>query len=161
MRIAMFSAAAGLAVAATPVVAQTISSASYVMKAGAGDLYERESSRIVLQTTANSGLKRFAQMMARDHSKSTAEVKKAALMAGVHPKPPKLTPEQASNIAALRASSGADRDILYVSQQKMAHQDALALHQAEAASGRSKPLPMVASKIVPVVQHHIAMLNTM
>lgn len=161
MRIAILSAAAGLAIVATPLVAQTISSATYVMKAGASDLYERDSSRLVLQTTTNSNLKRFAQMMVTEHSKSTADVKKAALKGGVHPKPPRLTPEQAGNIAALRASQGTERDTLYISQQKAAHQDALALHQAEAANGRSKPLQMVASKIVPVVQHHIEMLNTM
>ena len=161
MRIATLSAAAGLTFFAAPLAAQTMSSTTYVMKAGAGDLFERDSSRLVLQSTTNADLKRFAQMMVTDHTNSTADVKKAALKAGVRPKPPKLTPAQTRNLVALRAARGPDRDTLYISQQKMAHQDALALHQNEAANGRAKPLQMTALKIVPVVQHHIEMLNAM
>ena len=162
MKMRNILAATVLAGAAlTPLMAQSMSSATYVMKAGAGDLYERESSALVLKSTGNPALKSFAQMMVTDHSKSTAAVKAAAMKAKLHPGAPHLMPEQARNIAALRAAHGTDRDTLYITQQKAAHQDALALHQDEAANGRAPSLKMAAAKIVPVVQHHIEMLDAM
>lgn len=161
MHIRKMIVAASLIATPTLLWAQPMSSATYVMKAGAGDLYERESSKLVLATSANPKLKDFAHMMVTDHGKSTAMVKAAAMKAGLHPAPPKLSPKQASDIAALRHARGASPDTLYIEQQKMAHQDALALHQDESSNGRAAPLKMAAGKIVPVVQHHIDMLAAM
>lgn len=149
------------ALPATPVLAQTMSSATYVMKAGAGDLYEMQSSKLVMRSTTNADLKTFAQEMVTDHTKSTAMVKAAAMKSKLHPAPPKLTAEQSSNMAALRAAKGMERDTLYISQQKAAHQDALMVQQDEANNGTSVPLKMAAAKIVPTVQHHIDMLASM
>lgn len=160
-RNTLLAATALLAVPAAPALAQTMSSATYVSKAGASDLYERESSKIVLQSTTNTDLKTYAKMMVTDHTKSTADVKAAALKAKVKVAPPKLDAEQRSNIAALRAAKGADRDALYIEQQKASHQAALTVQQDEAANGKAKPLMMAAAKIVPVVQHHIEMLDGM
>lgn len=160
-RNTLLAATALLVLPATPALAQTMSSATYVMKAGASDLYERESSKLVLQSTTNADLKNYAKMMVTDHTKSTADVKAAALKSKVKVAPPKLDAEQSRNIAALRAAKGADRDALYIEQQKASHQAALTLQQDEAANGKAKPLMMAATKIVPVVQHHIDMLNGM
>ena len=162
MNIAKTLAACMLA--ATPVLAYaapTASSTTYVKMAGAGDLYERQSSTVLLQSTANPKLRSFAQMMVTDHTQSTADVKAAALKAGVRPAPPTLTPKQSSDIAALRAARGPARDTLYIDQQKAAHQQALALHQDEATNGSAPSLKAAATKIVPVVRHHIDMLAGM
>jgi len=134
---------------------------TYVMKAGAGDLYERQSSQLVLATTANPKLKSFAQMMITDHTKSTADVKRAAMAANVKVAPPKLDADGMKNVAALRAAKGTARDTLYVAQQKMAHQKALALHQGYADAGTVASLRTVAASIAPVVQSHITELRAM
>lgn len=143
------------AVAQAPMAAST-----YLMKAGAGDLYEKTSSQTVL-TSTNPKVKAFAQMMITDHTKSTAEVKRAAMAAKLKVAPPKLDSEQARNIAALRAVNGSARDSLYIEQQKMAHDKALALHQGYGATGTVRGLRTVAMTIVPVVQTHISELKTM
>lgn len=149
--------------AMTPAIvsAQAMTPASYVMKAGAGDLYEKTSSQLVLETSKNAKLRQFAQMMIQDHSKSTAEVKAAAAKAGVAVAPPKLDAMGSRDVAALRAAKGTARDTLYVTQQKAAHQRALALHQGYAANGSAAPLKMVAGQIAPVVQTHITELQAM
>jgi putative membrane protein len=100
-------------------------------------------------------------MMVMDHSKSTAKVKAAALRSGVRPKPPMLEPEQRRMVADLRHAQGRDRDRLYIDQQKQAHQMALALQQEYASTGSAPALRRVAGDIVPVVRHHIEMLNHM
>lgn len=162
MRIGKYLAVAALAAAPTlAFAAPAMTSSSYVMKAGAGDLFERQSSALVAKSTTNPKLKTFAQEMVTDHTKSTAAVKAAAMKAGLHPAAPKLTAKQTSDMSALRAATGTARDSLYIEQQKAAHQEALALHQDESTAGTAAPLKAAATKIVPVVQHHIDMLAAM
>jgi putative membrane protein len=153
----IFGAGVAIAMVASPALAR--SAADYVAKAGAGDMYEIRSSRIVLGSTRNPAIRNFANRMITDHSQSTAMVKAAAHRSGMTPRPPMLDRDQRAMLAQLRAAHGRDRDGLYVSQQKTAHDQALALHQGYAADGDKPALQAAAAKIVPVVQHHIAMLN--
>lgn len=146
---------------ATPAMAQVMPAADYVKTAGASDLYERQSSQVVLETTTNPAIRSFATMMISHHAKSTADVKAAAARAKVKAAPPKLTPMQAELIAELRAETGAARDATYVAQQKASHNQALAVQQAYAMDGQAVPLKAAAANIVPVVQSHIKMLMTM
>ena len=134
--------------------------ADYVKQAGAGDLYEIQSSKLA-STSRNPQVKQFAQQMIRDHTQSTAEVKAAAKSDGLTPKPPMLMPKQKADIKALTAAKGTQRDALYIQQQKQAHQEALVLHQGYAQDGDKPALKAVAGKITPIVQHHADMLNQM
>lgn len=140
--------------------AQAMTSAEYVAAAGAGDTYEIQSSQAVLQTTQDPKIRSFAQMMVTDHTRSTAQLKAAALTAKVKARPV-LTPAQTEMIAQLRAQTGTARDQAYIAQQKQAHQQALTIHSSYAEGGRNIALKTVASRVVPVVQHHIDMLKTM
>lgn len=157
--LTLFAIAA--AVPLVPASAQTTSPQTYVMKAGASDLYEKQSSQLILASTRNEGLKRFANQMIQDHTKSTNDVKAAATQAGLTVPPPKLEPMQARNIAALRAAKGTARDRLYVQQQQAAHRMALQLHQGYAASGTVAPLKQVAAATAPVVEHHLGEITAM
>ena len=149
---ALMLAGSALAAPPTPV---------YLAKAGASDLCEKTSSQIVLSSTRNADVRRFANMMVADHSKSTANVKAAALRSGTRAKPPMLNPMQRRMVQDLRGARGSDRDRLYVEQQKQAHQMALALQQEYASTGSAPALRRTARNIVPVVQHHIEMLGDM
>lgn len=147
--------------AAAPASAQAPAPDTYVAKAGASDLYERTSSQLVLQSTRDGKIRDFATMMLRDHAKSTADVKRAAAASRVAVPAPKLEPAQAQMIAELRRATGTQRDRLYVTQQRTAHQQALALHGSYAQNGSAAPLKTVAAATAPVVQHHIEMLQGM
>ena len=152
---------AALPMMASAQMAAPMSASTYVMKAGAGDLYERQSSQLLLGSTKNPKLKSFAKMMIADHTKSTDEVKAAAMKAGMTPKPPMLNAMQMRNMSELKAAGPMKRDALYITQQKAAHQQALMVQQGYADNGTVQPLKMVAAKIVPVVQQHIQELNAM
>ena len=143
-----------------PAAAMAMPASTYVMKAGAGDKYEIDSSKLVMNST-NPKIHSFAQMMVGDHSKSTADVKAAAMKAGLKPKPPMLSPQQSTMIANLSKVSGTARDQLYIEQQKAAHNQALALHEDYSANGTAAPLKTAATNIVPVVKNHIQMLAAM
>ena len=158
----LFTAAAIAAIPFAAAVAQApVTGQQFVAKAGASDQYEIQSSRLVLQTTRDAKLRDFANMMIQDHTKSTADVKAAAQQAGITVPPPRLDATGLRNVAALRVVKGTARDRLYVTQQKAAHQKALALHQGYAADGTVAPLKAVAAQIAPVVQTHITELQSM
>ncbi len=134
--------------------------AIFLKKAGASDLFEREEGAL-MSRSANPAVRRFAQEMVRDHTKSSADIKAAAKASRLRVAPPTLAPDQVRNLAALRAARGPARDKLYIDQQKAAHRDALALMQAYSEGGDSRALRAVAGKIVPVVKMHIDMLSRM
>lgn len=146
---------------ATPALAQVMSPADYVKTAGASDLYERQSSELVLASSTDPKVRAFATMMIAQHGQSTSEVKAAAAKARVKLAPPALTPLQSELIAQLQAETGPARDARYIAQQKAAHGQALSVQKAYAAGGTALPLRNAAAKIVPVVEHHIHELMTM
>ncbi|MCW1430298.1 DUF4142 domain-containing protein [Novosphingobium sp. JCM 18896] len=135
-------------------MATATSPADYVAKAGSGDLYERQSSELVLQSTKDPAVRDFAEKMVADHAKSTADVTAAARQAGLQPSPPSLDAEQSLMIAELRAAKDKARDSAYLRQQRTAHQKALELHRSYAVEGTSAPLKAVATAIVPIVEQH-------
>ena len=161
MRIALAAATLTISMLAAGTASAAPSDTDYVKMAGAGDQYEIQSSKLVLASSKNADVKKFADMMVKDHMKSTAMVKSAAMKAGMHPKPPMLDADGKGMLASLKAAKGAERDALYVSQQKAAHDKALSLHQDESTTGTTEPLKTAASSIVPVVQAHKSMLDGM
>ena len=143
--------------AATP--AQAVSTADYVAQAGAGDLWEIESSKALLAKSKDAKVRAFAEMMIDNHGKSTAKVKAAAASAGVQAPAPTLAPDQEKMLADIKAADAAGIDKIYLDYQKTAHGAALALHQGYAASGEAVPLKQAAAEIVSVVEAHRAELG--
>lgn len=161
MKITSILPFAAVALVASPAAAQVMTPAEYVATAGASDLYERQSSQMMLESTQDPKIRAYAQMMITDHAKSTADVKAAAIRSRVRAAPAKLNPLQTEKIAELRAATGPDRDRAYVAQQRASHNQALDVHKAYAMDGAAPALKAAATKIVPVVTHHVEMLKAM
>lgn len=142
---------------ATPV--RTTDAAGYISKAGAGDMWEIESSKALLAKSTNADVKKFAQMMIDNHGKSTAKVKAAAAEAKLAVTPPKLDADQQKMLDDIKAADAASIDAVYLAHQKTAHDAALALHQGYAAGGDTPSLKKAASEIVPVVESHLTELG--
>ena len=66
-----------------------------------------------------------------------------------------MTAKQQSDLAALK-QAGDRFDSLYKTQQIAAHEQTLALLQAQAANGTAAPLKAFAAKTAPVVEKHLA-----
>jgi putative membrane protein len=131
------------------------------MKAGAGDLYEIQSSQLALEKSRTEAVRSFAQMMIEHHRMTTKQVTDAAKTAGLAPAAPALEPDQATMIAQLQGLSGSAFDRAYIDQQKTAHQKALALHQTYARSGDAPALKAAAAGAVPIIERHIAALRAL
>ena len=136
-------------------------SADFVRMAGASDLYEIQSSQVLLQSTQNADLRRFGEMMVEHHTQTTATVTAAARDAGLTPPPPALDAPKTEMIRQLQAAQGEARDALYVQQQVMAHREALNLHGSYAATGDAEPLKRAAKAAVPIVSRHYNAVTAM
>lgn len=138
----------------TDAPATPVDAAGYIAKAGAGDMWEIESSKALLAKSTNAGVKAFAQMMVDNHGKSTAKVKAAATEAKITVTPPKLDAAQQAMLDEIKAADASSIDAVYLAHQKAAHDAALALHQGYAAHGDTESLKKAAGEIVPVVEAH-------
>ena len=137
-------------------VSPTPPAPAFLMLAGGSDLYEIESSRAVLETTSDAAIRTFAEMMIQHHTKTSQDAMAAATAAGLTPPPPMLAAHQAAMVASLRMREGAERDRLYLTQQMMAHKEALGLMQTYAETGDTAELKAAASATVPIIQRHLA-----
>lgn len=164
MKILMsgLTAATVLCGLATPLAAQPRRMAAsdratmtYVAKAGAGDMYEIQSSQIAARRARDPRVRAFATMLVTDHQRTTQQVLAAARESGMRPGRVMLTPAQRQMIRQLERAGPMQFDRTYLAQQIPAHQQALMLHQTYARTGRSPALRRVAMGAVPVVQMHL------
>ena len=133
--------------------------AGYIAKAGAGDMWEIESSKALRAKSQRDDVKAFAQMMIDNHGEATAKVKAAAGAASLTVPPPALDPDQQMMLDEIKAADAASIDAVYLRHQQTAHDAALALHRAYATGGDTPSLKAAAGEIVPVVEKHIAELR--
>ncbi len=135
--------------------------AEFVRMAAASDLYEIQSSQLVMQSTQNEDLRRFAQMMVDHHTMTTATLTRAAQAAGMTPPAPMLDTRKADMIRQLQSADGMARDTLYMQQQVMAHQEALTLHTSYSRNGDTPELKTAATAAVPIVARHYNEITAM
>lgn len=150
--------------AATPALAQPVpqapnlnsrtTAATYVAMAASSDTYEIQSSKLALQHASNPDVRSFAQMMTTDHANTTAAVLAAAKTASIG-NPGGPNPKHTGMLKQLREAGHDKMERVYVDQQVMAHEEALALHSGYAAQGDNPGLRAAAAQAVPIVQNHL------
>ncbi|MBA4751020.1 MAG: DUF4142 domain-containing protein [Sphingopyxis sp.] len=131
----------------------------YIAKAGAGDMWEIESSKALLAKSKNEAVRKFAEMMIDQHGKSTAKIEAAAAGANIAMPAPTLDAAQRTMLDEIKQADTPDIDALYVRHQRAAHEAALALHKGYGESGDTESLKTAANEIVPVIEAHRAELD--
>lgn len=141
-----------------PSAAMPTDAAGFANAVAASDMFELESAKLALAKSSDTDVKGIAQMLQRDHTQSTADLKSAASGAGITVTPA-LDAEKQGMLDALNAASGADFDKLFMNQQRTAHQKALMLLQNYSQSGDNDALKAFAAKVQPVIEHHMDRVN--
>lgn len=131
----------------------------YIAKAGAGDLWEIESSKALLAKSKNPAVRKFADMMIDHHGKSTAKIKAAAAAASIVAPATALEAAQRTTLDEIEEADATAIDALYLRHQRAAHESALALHRRYSESGDNAGLRQAASEILPVIEAHRAELD--
>lgn len=152
------NAALGTGMNAAAPSALPTDAAGFVNAMAASDLFELESAKFALEHGVSEQVKSLAQMLQREHSQSSADLKAAAAQANLTVTPA-LDAEKKAMIDALKAAHGADFDKAFLAQQRMAHQKALMLVQNYANSGDNDALKAFAAKVQPVIEFHSDRFN--
>ncbi|HEY6869233.1 MAG TPA: DUF4142 domain-containing protein [Novosphingobium sp.] len=147
------NAEGGAAATPLPLTAQ-----AFVDAAASSDLYETGAARLADAGDHSAAIRSFAQMMMRDHAKSSAALKAAVAETNNAAKidNQQLDPQHQAMLDELRSATPAQFSTIYARQQVAAHQKALAILQNYAKSGDSKPLMAFAEMTAPVVEQHLA-----
>lgn len=127
----------------------------YLQIAGESDVYEVTSSQIALQRSRNPEVRAFATMLIDHHTTTTNITLTQAKAAGVAPPPAVLGQGARARIDQLMAAAPADFDHLFLQQQVLAHEEALAVQKAYADQGDKAPLRIAAKGAVPIITRHL------
>ena len=134
----------------------------YLATAASSDQFEIQSGQLAQQASQNPAVQSFGGMLVTDHTQSTQMLMAAAQSARITPPPPTLLPQHQAMLDQLRAAgSGPAFDMAFQQIQVQAHQQALVLHQNYATSGDVPALRATAGQIVPVVQRHLTMAQSL
>jgi len=141
-----------------PQLGHTVSAAAYIATAASIDLFEIQSSQLVLSRSRHVANREFAEMMVRAHNGTSAQLSMAGRRLNLLP-PATLLPKHQAMLSEL--SGSAEFDATYRRQQIAVHQEALRLHSNYAQRGGSPTLRPVAANAVPIVSRHLRVLRSM
>lgn len=148
--------------ATIPTPANEAAAPDFVAKAAASDMFEISAAQVALKKSTNAQVKAFAQMMVKDHTKSTNDLKAAIAQSGQAITPPAALPaDLQGKLDDLSKASAADFDKAYMDNQVDAHQAALDLLQRYAQDGDVPAIKSFAQTTVAVVQGHYDQAKTL
>lgn len=134
------------------------SAADYVARAGSIDLLVIRSSELALARSRDPRLKDFAREMLRAHTGTSGQLSFAGRRVNLLPSVT-LRPEHEAMMRQLLQSPEFDR--LYRLQLERAHREAVDLHAAYSARGRSPTLKPVAAAALPIEARHLQEMRSM
>jgi putative membrane protein len=132
------------------------SDSKFMMLAATSDMNEIGLSQQALSKSTNEEVKKLAQMMIDDHTKSSEELKPLAASKGVV-LPTEMDSKHKSAMGKMTSTSGMEFDTAYVKMMVKDHEKAVALYQKEANGGKDAEARAFAAKTLPVVQMHLDM----
>jgi putative membrane protein len=142
--------------AAVGTAAMEVNAQQFVTKAGVGNIFEVETSKLATEKSQSRDVKQFAQMMIEDHAKAGSELK-ALVGKGNTAQlkvPAKLDGPHAQKLEQLQTASGSEFDQSYRQMQLEAHREAVALFSSYAQTGDNAELKQWAGKTLPTLQKH-------
>jgi len=151
--------AVGLAASAAAQTPIPPSAKDFASAAAQSDQYEIEAGRDAITQSQNPQIKAFAQQMIDDHTRASESLRQAVFASAITPPPEAMSSDQAAMLSALQSLRGSQFDRAYANQQVLAHDQALAVERSYAAAGTDPNLVAVAKSGIPMIQHHLQMVQ--
>ena len=126
--------------------------------AGTANMFEIAASKLALTHSQSPDIKDFAQKMIDDHGKAAKDLSQAADKQGVT-LPDAMTDIDKARIQDLQSATNFDR--LYVNDQIVAHETAVALFQGYADGGPDGALRDFARATLPTLKEHLHRIRTL
>jgi Predicted outer membrane protein len=118
------------------------------------DMAEIALGNLALQKSQNEEVKKFAQMMVDEHTKTSEELKSLAAAKNVT-LPSDLESRHQDALDRLNSRSGADFDRQYMRQMVGDHERAVKMYQRQSERGTDAELKDFAAKTLPALQTHL------
>lgn len=132
--------------------------ATFVLKAGAGNLAEINVNMLALRQTGVAEVRKIAQQMLADHRKANEELNRIALGSGMKIAQT-MEEKHRAVVNKLSGLRGIEFDRAYAEAMVKSHEKAKALYEAQARGGQNKALRGYAEKTLPVIEHHLKMVQ--
>lgn len=133
---------------------QPFDDTTFVKMAASDGMHEVELGKIGAAQAKNDDVKKFAEMMVKDHSKANEELKAAAKAANIGV-PDKIDDKHQKHIDAFKDYKGSDFDGDYIKHMVADHTEAVALFTRASKELKDKELRDFATKTLPVIQGHL------
>ena len=126
-----------------------------------GSYAEIEGSQLALEKTESEDVRKFAEMMIKDHGEMVKEASKLATEKGMTP-PDGPSVMQTTEITALKALSGGAFDAMYVNRIGVASHEATVEMFEEASQQAQDPdVKAMAEKTLPKLREHLKMAEAL
>jgi len=132
------------------------SASKFMMMAATSDMNEIGLSNQALSKSSNEEVKKLAQMMVDDHTKSSEELKPIAASKNVM-LPAEMDSKHKSAMEKMSSMSGNEFDMAYVKMMVKDHEKAVSMFQKEANNGKDAEAKAFAAKTLPTLQMHLDM----
>lgn len=136
------------------------SDSKFMMMAATSDMNEIGLSNQALSKSTNEEVKKLAQMMIDDHTKSSEELKPIAMSKNVM-LPAEMDSKHKSAMEKMSSMSGMEFDMAYIKMMVKDHEKAVSMFTKESNSGKDAEAKAFAAKTLPVIQMHLDMSRKM
>lgn len=158
LSLPLMFAATGLAVMHGAIAADlSEDDQKFLRKAGESGMLEIQASELAMQKAQHPEVKRYAEMMIKDHKAVDQELKTLAQGKGFK-LPVELEKDKADLMEELRQLEGVDFDEEYAEEVAVdAHEDAVELFEDAAEDADDAEIKAFAAKHLPALQNHLEM----
>jgi putative membrane protein len=133
---------------------EAITDAQFAELASASDLAEINLGRMAAKQASNPDVKKFAEQLVADHTKSSKEMLKIANKQGFR-LAPRMDAKHQALATKLLSLKGGEFDRQFMKDQVMAHETAIRVFKAEASNGKDAELKAFAAKTLPHLEKHL------
>lgn len=130
----------------------------FAMMAAESDLAELQVSNLALQKSSNDDVKKMAQKLIDDHTKTSDAMKQIASQKGMT-LPTEPNAKHKALATKLQGESGDQFDKDYVAANSMDHHKVVSAFEKEASSGKDPEIKGFASQFLPAIQEHTKMID--
>jgi len=155
MILATLTAAAPLALAAGS-SADTL----FYKNLAAGGMAEVDLGKLAEQKSTDPKVKKFAEMMVKDHSAANEKLESLASSKQIS-LPKSLDSSHEATKTKLEALSGDSFDKSYIESQLKDHEKTVILLKTEISSGQDADAKAFAQSVLPTVEHHLQAVRTL
>lgn len=134
--------------------AKAMSSQEFVREAAVGGMAEVELGRLASERASNAEVKRFAQRMVTDHTKSNEELKSVAQRKNLT-LPTDLDAEHKAKKDKLSRLNGAAFDRAYMDEMRADHRKNVETFRQQSRAGDDADVKAFAAKSLPTLEEHL------